>query len=101
MPSWTPDGRIIFTLPRSGSPQIWIMDAEGQPQQLSRLTNHEAPAMAQMGLNGLVVFMEMRAQWEDNPIIWVMRREGSGLAQIARGTQPSLARSGTWLSYTY
>ena len=78
------------------------MDADGgNLQQLSRLTGHGVPAMAQMGLNGLVVFMEMRTQWEDNPIIWVMRRDGSGLAQIARGAQPSLARSGTWLSYTY
>jgi hypothetical protein len=102
MPSWTPDGRIIFTSPRSGSPQIWIMDADGSnPRQLSRLTSQGVPAMAQMGLNGLIVFMEVRGQWEENPIIWVMRRDGSGLSQIARGGQPFLARSGTWLSYTY
>jgi Tol biopolymer transport system component len=102
MPSWTPDGRIIFTSPRGGSPQIWIMDADGSNlKQLSQLTNQGVPAMPQMGLNGLVVFKEVRSQWEDNSAIWVMRRDGSGLLQVARGQQPSFARSGKWLSYTY
>ena len=29
MPAWTPDGRIVFASTRSGSPQLWIMDANG------------------------------------------------------------------------
>ena len=29
MPAWTPDGRIVFASNRSGSPQLWIMDANG------------------------------------------------------------------------
>ena len=102
MPSWTPDGRIIFTSPRGGSPQIWVMDADGSNlKQLSRLTDQGVPAMPQMGSNGLVAFMGVRSQEEANPAIWVMRRDGSGLSQIAHGTQPFLARSGTWLTYTY
>jgi Tol biopolymer transport system component len=30
-----------------------------------------------------------------------MHADGSGMKEVARGTQPSLALSGTWISYTY
>src|SRR6266849_4995787 len=28
-PSWTPDGQIIFVSARSGSAQIWVINADG------------------------------------------------------------------------
>jgi Tol biopolymer transport system component len=41
---WTPDARIIFTSSVSGSPQIWIMDADGGNQR--QLTNDTTPSMS-------------------------------------------------------
>ena len=103
MPSWTPDGRIIFTSPRSGSPQIWIMDAEwrqpptAQPDDQSRCAGD--------GANGVERPCRIHGNACRNGKI--TRSFGScaemvrAFTQIARGAQPSLARSGTWLSYTY
>src|SRR6266566_2697373 len=55
-PSWTPDGRIIFSSTRSGSQQIWIMDADGSnARQIGNLSPTLLPVMAQMGKNGLIV----------------------------------------------
>src|ERR1700704_793953 len=57
-PSWTPDGRIIFSARRSGSQQIWIMDSSGRKgRQTGNLSPNMLPVMAQMGKNGLIVFM--------------------------------------------
>lgn len=37
-PNWTPDGKIVFISNRSGSPQLWAMNADGsQPRQVTRL----------------------------------------------------------------
>src|SRR5262249_34002443 len=105
MPSWTPDGRIIFVSRRSGSSQIWLMDADGgNARQVGSLSPATLPLMPQLATNGPAVFMaaDERAQPDGaNAGIWAMRDDGSGLRQLTTGTQPSLARSGTWLSYTF
>jgi Tol biopolymer transport system component len=100
-PSWTPDGRIIFSSSRSGSPQIWVMDRDGaKARQIGNVTAG-APLMPQMARDGTIAFMLIDDHSEANAGIWVMREDGSGMREIARGTQPSLAASGTWISYTY
>ena len=101
-PSWTPDGKIIFTSKRSGSQQIWIMDAAGgNAKQIGSLPTSTLPVMPQMGKNGLIVFMGNDATTEPdgNTGIWMMQKDGSGLKELTRGMQPSLALSGTWVAY--
>jgi hypothetical protein len=102
-PSWTPDGRIAFSSNRSGSQQIWIMDADGgNAAQVGNLPPTTLPLMAQMGRNGLIVFMgaDANTQPDDNVGIWAMQKDGTGLQEVTRGMQPSLARSGTWIAFT-
>jgi hypothetical protein len=102
-PSWTPDGKIIFSSNRSGPQQIWIMDADGSnARQIGNLSQNILPLMAQIGRNGLIVFMGNDAMTEPdgNTGIWMMQSDGSGLTELTRGMQPFLALSGTWVTYT-
>ena len=103
MPSWTPDGRVIFISNRSGSQQIWIMDEGGSnAHQIGNLSANMLPLMPQMGRKGLIVFMgaDTTAEAAGNVGIWIMQKDGSGLNELVRGQQPFLALSGTWITYT-
>jgi hypothetical protein len=102
-PSWTPDGRILFASSRSGTQQIWIMEADGSdPRQLTNLAADVLPVMPQLGRNGLVVFMgrDEETQPDSNTGIFTMREDGSQLTKLTRGMQPFLAASGTWIAFT-
>ena len=101
-PSWTPDGRIIFVSNRSGSPQIWIMAADGtNARQIGDL--QIGPVLeitrVQMAKTGLIAFRN------GGDGIWLMEEDGSNLRRLVKfengaGDAPSLAPSGTWLTYT-
>ncbi len=109
-PSWTPDGKIIFTSSRSGSAQIWIMDENGNnAHQIGQLDSSTgAPVMAQQARNGLIVFQTISASatpgTQEGNIIWSMQSDGSQLKQLVGSTMrpavPSLAQSGRWISFT-
>ncbi len=109
-PSWTPDGKIIFVSSRSGSPQIWIMDEDGQnAHQIGNIGSIGGPiGTPQLGKNGLVVFADVEGsptEHQDNPGpnngTWIMNEDGSGLRLLlANCLSPSLALSGTWLTCT-
>jgi hypothetical protein len=105
MPSWTPDGAVIFVSSRSGAPQIWTMDDHGNDaKQLGGLPPNLSPFMPQLAKNGQVVFMASDptspAPADGNVGIWTMQRDGSGLRQVISGQQPFLAPSGTWIAYS-
>src|SRR4051812_716363 len=54
-PNWTPDGRIVFASTRSGSQQIWMMDADGtNARQLTQLPTDAVPVMPQLARNGWI-----------------------------------------------
>jgi dipeptidyl aminopeptidase/acylaminoacyl peptidase len=102
-PSWTPDGRIIFASTRSGSQQIWIMDADGsRARQLTEVAPSVLPVMPQLGRNGLIVFQgrDESTEPDGNTGIWRMNEDGSGLSELTRGMQPFLAASGDWIAFT-
>lgn len=102
-PSWTPDGRVVFASMRSGSQQIWIMDAGGtNARQLTQLAPNVMPVMPQLAKNGVIVFMgrDEETQPDSNTGIWTMRDDGSELEKLTRGMQPFLAASGTWIAFT-
>jgi Tol biopolymer transport system component len=101
-PSWTPDGRIVFVSNRSGSPQIWIMDADGgNAAQLGSFASAATDELArvQMADDGTIAFKR------SGDGIYLMDRDGANLRAVVTfangaGDAPSLARSGRWLSYT-
>jgi Tol biopolymer transport system component len=102
-PSWTPDDRILFASNRSGSQQIWIMDADGgNARQLTQLAADVVPVMPQLARNGLIVFSGRDAETEPdgNAGIWTIREDGTGLTKLTRGMQPFIAASGTWIAFT-
>jgi Tol biopolymer transport system component len=104
-PSWTPDGKIIFASTGSGSQQIWIMDADGSDaEQIGNLPATTLPVMPQEGKNGLIAFIGQSAEGgvgEQAAAIWIMQADGADLKElVAHGMQPSLALSGTWLTFT-
>src|SRR5216684_7130418 len=77
-PNWTPDGKIIF-IARRGSPQIWIMNADGSNQhQISKFAwsgGEAIPLMPQQGKNGVIVFHVHSAL---TPEIRSIQADGSG-----------------------
>jgi WD40-like Beta Propeller Repeat len=82
MPSWTPDGHIIFVSNRSGSSQIWIMNDDGSDAvQISHLTLPSVFPIAQpqMARSGLIIFSAGNS-------IYKMQRDGSGLRPIIEGS---------------
>lgn len=103
-PNWTPAGKIIFVALR-GSPQIWVMDADGGNQrQVSYFAwsgVEGGPIMPQQGKNGLIVFQkQMPAGSEIHSIDVTGADEKVLVGMDQKPSQPSLAQSGTWLTYT-
>jgi Tol biopolymer transport system component len=101
-PSWTPDGKIIFVSNRSGTRQIWTMEADGTaPAQIGDISLLESTEITrvQMADSGLVAFKST------GDGIWLIESDGSGLRELVKfengaGDAPSLSRSGTWLTFT-
>ena len=101
-PSWTPDGKIIFVSKRSGTYQVWIMDKEGRDaRQIGNFPGNNAIVKPQMARNGLIAFADQHGATPNS--IWIMQKDGSGLIELVAGgaAAPSLALSGTWLTYTF
>lgn len=93
MPSWTPDGGIVFTERN----QIWAMYADGG--RAHRLGLFPGVALRPHQVGDLVVFMG--APFGGTFGVWLMRADGSSLhLLVGNGSQPMLAPSGGWVAYT-
>jgi Tol biopolymer transport system component/TolB-like protein/Tfp pilus assembly protein PilF len=98
--SWTPDGKIVFTSNASGSPQIWITDAEGaNPKQLTLTSAASSqPFVSPDGRH--VVFTSSRDKKQH---IWRMDIDGSNLVQLTDGgaeSAPTVTPDGRYVLYT-
>jgi len=80
--SWTSDGHVVFASNASGSPEIWIMDADGT--NLKQLTyGSEASTQPFVSPDGhYVVFKSYR---DNKPHIWRMDIDGTNPVQLTDG----------------
>jgi len=103
-PSWTPTGSVIFVSTRSGSAQIWTMNADGSgATQVSHFAPSMNPQLPQMARNGTIVFQGQDPSLnvpDSNIGIYTINSNGSALREIAQGQGPSIALSGSWIAYT-
>ncbi len=102
MPSWTPDGRIIYVSGQSGQPEIWLMNGDGSDaHEVGNLTGVDA-LQPEMARNGLIAF---QASSGTSSSIMTMKSDGSDLTTVPlpSGMNPvavSLAPSGDWIVFT-
>jgi Tol biopolymer transport system component len=96
---WTPDNKIVYRSVASGSPQLWIMDADGAGnRQLSVDTRHNFdPTISPDGR-----YLVWSGNRTDIRHIWRMELGGSGLTQLTNGDGewfPQYTPDGKWLVY--
>ncbi len=103
MPSWTPDGHIIYVSYSGTAPQIWLMNADGSNAHQVGDLGGIAPVMPQMARNGLIAFLGVETG--TTPALMTMKSDGTGLTTVplSTGMDPgefSLALSGTWIAFS-
>jgi Tol biopolymer transport system component/DNA-binding winged helix-turn-helix (wHTH) protein len=101
-PAWSPDGRWLafHSRKRDG---IWIVPATGgTPQQIVEFGSH--PAWAPDGER--LVFSSYIGGMATQSVLWIVRRDGTGRAQLTKlgnpsggHRMPSWSRDGRWIVY--
>ena len=91
-PAWSPDGRrIAFISDRSGTNDLWMMDADGSDQR--RLTRNSATESGPVwSPDGRRIAFARRAgeHWSNNDDLYVIRSDGTGLRNLTHGTPPDI-----------
>src|SRR5215471_716858 len=97
---WTPDGHIIYVSHVTGSPEIWIMDSQGNNRR--QLTNggyNIAPSVSRDG--HYIVFISGRGGAHN---VWRMNPDGNNATQLtttgAADLIPIVTPDGSALIYT-
>jgi Tol biopolymer transport system component/imidazolonepropionase-like amidohydrolase len=100
-PAWSPDGRsIAYLTDRSGSDNVWVMNADGSNQR--PLTRERERALAGVAWSPDGDYVVTRRQGQ----IWMYHRDGGDGVQLARPEQaPSpmgvtFAPDGRWLYFS-
>lgn len=94
--TWSPEGtKIAFVSQKSGSNNIWIMDADGTNQtQLTKMKNAYSPSWSPDGTK--IVF-------ESSGDIWTINTDGTGLTQLTISPSwegaPSFSPDGTRIAF--
>ncbi len=77
-PTWSPDGRkVAFVSDRTGSAEIYVMNADGSGQQ--RLTRHAKPGGAAWSPDGRML------AFGSGKDLYVMNADGTGLVNLTPG----------------
>ena len=89
-PAWSPDGnKLAFTSNRTGSLQIWVMDANGgNPKQLTKEAENIVPTWSPGGKQ--IAFGSTRSGHSE---VWVMNSDGSDQKQLTK-TDEKVGNSG-------
>src|SRR5207302_92593 len=95
---WTPDGRIVYTSPASGKPDIWIMksDGSGQKQLTTGPGGPHNPAVSPDGR--YIVFVSKRGGL---PSLWRMDLDGGNLKQLTDQDDhlPQISPDSQWIVF--
>ena len=99
--AFTPDGKIIYTSPRGGNTDLWVMNPDGSDQQ--QLTKHSgginrAPAVSRDGR--FIAFTSSRSGTKQ---IWRMDIDGGNPQQLTFSginDVPLISPDGAWVYFT-
>ncbi|HEV8608627.1 MAG TPA: winged helix-turn-helix domain-containing protein [Thermoanaerobaculia bacterium] len=98
--SWTPDGRIVYTLPTGAEQNLWIVDPKGgSPEQLtSHAGVNRQPAVAPDGR--YIVFVSDRSGRQR---LWRIDADGGHPHELTHGSadrEPSFSPDGKWVVFS-
>lgn len=80
---WTPDGKIVFRSAADGSPNLWIMDADGvNRRQLTADAQVDERGMCISPDGKFIVFVSWRSGKSN---LWRMDADGKNLIQLTDG----------------
>jgi eukaryotic-like serine/threonine-protein kinase len=98
--SWTPDGKIVYRSVAGGTPNIWIMAADGSGQrQLSFNTSQNFDPV--VSPDGQYIVWASRRTGNTN--LWRVDLDGGNLRQLTNGVGeylPDHSPDGKWILYT-
>lgn len=98
---WTADGRIVYAKLPSGTPELWVMDADGShSQQLVRGSVDWGRSVSACPDGRYIVFSSKRTGTFE---IWRVDSDGGNLKQLTRGGDyrfPSCSPDGKWVVFT-
>jgi Tol biopolymer transport system component len=84
--AWTPDGKIVYSSFASGSPDIWIMDADGSNQKQLTVDSGSDRFGLSVSPDGRYVLFPSFHAGNGNANIWRVDIDGSNPKQLTNGS---------------